>query len=87
MEDGIHIFHRKNCSACGLCTKNCPGRALVLYGREMAAGEVFEIIAEDMDFYRETGGGITISGGEPLLQAGFSGELLRITKTRALILR
>lgn len=73
---------RENCTACGLCANVCLGDALTLYGRKMTADEVFAVVMEDEPFYRETGGGMTLSGGEPLLQAAYCAELLGLVKQR-----
>ena len=74
-KDG-HIFLRENCIACGDCVKACPNEALKLYGEEMTVEEVFDTVQRDKIFYETSGGGITISGGEPLMQADFVTELL-----------
>ncbi len=76
-ESGKHIISRSNCIACRECVKHCPKKALEISGKEMTADEVFSIISEDRDFYRESGGGITFSGGEPLLQPEFARELAK----------
>jgi pyruvate formate lyase activating enzyme len=60
------------------------GDALTLYGRKMTADEVVAVVMEDEPFYRETGGGMTLSGGEPLLQAAYCAELLGLVKQRGL---
>jgi pyruvate formate lyase activating enzyme len=52
-------------------------RAIKLSGKYMTADEVFDIIAQDKIFYDKSGGGVTLSGGEPLLQAGFCFELAK----------
>lgn len=72
---GKHIFDRKNCISCGKCAEVCPAHALELSGKEYTVSELSEKIFEDMDFYRESGGGVTFSGGEPLLQADFCAVL------------
>lgn len=80
IDDGIHKLIRKNCTLCGECVKVCFAGALKLYGVKMTACEVAEIVLEDRDFYRNSGGGLTVSGGEPLLQPEFIGELFSIVK-------
>jgi pyruvate formate lyase activating enzyme len=79
-----HIFIREDCISCGLCVNACLGNALALYGKKMNVSDVFEIVMEDESFYRETGGGITLSGGEPLLQVSFCAELLGLAKQKGL---
>ena len=64
------------CSNCGLCVPRCPPQALYLFGREMSVDEVLDEVEQDSGFYHESGGGITLSGGECLLQPDFSAGLL-----------
>ena len=66
-----HQFHRKLCTACGKCEEVCPSGALRLYGKEKSVSEMLEEALSDREFYDESGGGVTLSGGEPLLQAEF----------------
>ena len=80
MEGGKHVFDRKRCVACGKCAEDCLGNALLFYGREMTAEQLLATILEDRVFYQNTGGGVTVSGGEPLMQAGFCTELLGMVK-------
>jgi glycyl-radical enzyme activating protein len=84
MEDGAHVFDRDRCIACGACAEVCLGDALTFYGREMIAAEVLAIVLEDRTFYEQTGGGLTLSGGEPLLQPNFCAELLAMAKGEGL---
>lgn len=80
MADGVHIFSRKQCISCGVCVRDCPGEALRLAGTEMGVEEVLEQVLRDRDFYTASGGGMTLSGGEPLMQARFSRMLLKGAK-------
>ncbi len=66
----------ERCNACGGCAEVCPSLALRLIGKWMTAEEVFRKIEEDKVFYDNSGGGVTISGGEPTLQVNFLRELL-----------
>ncbi|MFW6438320.1 MAG: glycyl-radical enzyme activating protein [Armatimonadota bacterium] len=84
MENGAHVFERARCVACGACAEVCLGDALTFYGREMTAAEVLTIVLEDRTFYEQSGGGLTLSGGEPLLQADFCAELLGMAKREGL---
>ncbi|MBR4455933.1 MAG: glycyl-radical enzyme activating protein [Solobacterium sp.] len=59
---------RNACTACGECVRCCPGSALSLNGTEMSAEEILRIVLKDSDYYEESGGGVTFSGGEPLFQ-------------------
>ena len=64
------------CTNCTKCTEVCPPKALEMMGKEMTADEVLDEVAQDAAFYRESGGGLTISGGECLLQPDFAAALL-----------
>lgn len=80
IEKGEHRFDRTKCRLCGLCAENCPGESLNMAGREMSVNEVMEQVLKDLVFYRNSGGGITLSGGEPLARFEFSLSLLRAAK-------
>lgn len=73
---GKHIFDRTKCITCGKCAEACYGKVLTLYGRYAESDEVLAELLEDADFYGCSGGGVTLSGGECLLQADFCRELL-----------
>jgi glycyl-radical enzyme activating protein len=64
------------CTNCGKCVPVCPSQALYLFGQEMTVEQVLDEVEQDSTFYRESGGGITLSGGECLLQPDFSAALL-----------
>ena len=59
------------CTNCGKCVPVCPSKALYLFGEEMTVDQVLAEVEQDGTFYRESGGGLTVSGGECLLQADF----------------
>lgn len=61
----------ENCIRCGECVKRCPSMALERIGEDMTVERVMEAVKKDKAFYEESGGGITISGGEPLCQPEF----------------
>ena len=69
-EEGV-ILDRRKCTGCGACEKACPAAALTLKGKIVPAGEVMKELRKDEVFYRSSGGGITFSGGEPLMQPDF----------------
>ena len=64
------------CTNCGKCVDLCPANALYLFGQEMTVEQVLNEVEQDASFYRESGGGITLSGGECTLQPEFSAALL-----------
>lgn len=70
------LFRRERCTRCGACVRACPNGALSLLGREMTPREVVEEIIPERPFFDASGGGVTISGGEPTAQEGFLRELL-----------
>lgn len=72
------------CIACGLCEKNCFYGARKVSGKEVCASEVIETVLKDKLFYEESGGGITLSGGEPLMQPQFAKALLKLSKENGL---
>jgi pyruvate formate lyase activating enzyme len=84
MDDGTHQFERSKCTACGKCTVVCLGEALNLFGRKMSIDEIMNVVLEDLPFYESSGGGLTISGGEPLVQADFCEELLKAAKAEGI---
>jgi len=77
-ETGTVELDRESClPGCQACASACPSDALVAVGTDITAQEAFEIGSRDSPFYRESGGGVTVSGGEPLLQPEFTAELLQ----------
>ncbi|MGI5868199.1 MAG: glycyl-radical enzyme activating protein [Kiritimatiellia bacterium] len=82
VEDGVavHRFDRTRCIACGCCL-NVMCNALSMFGEERGAESIIADVLRDKPFYDATGGGLTISGGEPFAQLPFLMELLRQAKT------
>ena len=70
------------CDMCGECARACYPDALEIVGRDMAVDEVVREIEKDKVFYEQSGGGVTFSGGEPLMQPRFLGALLKECKKR-----
>jgi len=68
---------RVKCQNCGKCAEVCPTGARELIGKYMTAEEVFSEVERDTLFYRNSGGGVTVGGGEPTMQPGFLVEFLR----------
>ncbi len=79
-----HEIDRSICEVCGACAEACYARALELAGREAAAGEIIDIVLRDRTFYETSGGGMTLSGGEPAFQIEFAEALLRLAREAGL---
>lgn len=77
-------IHFETCINCGKCAEICPSRALYMSGKRMSLEEVLEEIGTDAAFYLRSGGGVTVSGGEPLMQHKFTAMLLRECKRKGL---
>jgi len=73
-----------NCIACGACVEACPTAALELMGKPMTAEEVAAEVERDMPFYQNSGGGMTLSGGEPAMHPDFAAEVLRLVKEKGI---
>jgi pyruvate formate lyase activating enzyme len=73
--DGLK-WNASDCVYCGTCADICPAEAVELIGKSMTVEEVMAEIARDIVFYDESGGGVTLSGGEPLMQPAFLNALL-----------
>lgn len=72
------------CCNCGMCVAVCPSRALYTLGQTMTVDEVLAEVEQDGGFYEESGGGITLSGGECLMQPEFSSALLKEARARGI---
>lgn len=79
-----HLFERDGCISCRKCVAVCPSHALEACGETKTAAEIIEIVLRDRPFYDTSGGGLTLSGGEPLMQYDFSLFLLRLSKKNGL---
>ncbi|MHC4248089.1 MAG: glycyl-radical enzyme activating protein [Planctomycetota bacterium] len=84
VRDGAHAFDRALCEPCGACSVACPSGALELVGSEVSVDEVIAEVMRDAPFYETSGGGMTLSGGEPLAQCDFAHALLARAKTEGL---
>jgi pyruvate formate lyase activating enzyme len=78
-KEGI-VIDRRLCDACGDCVDRCPSLALEVIGKRYGVNEVAEVALRDKVFYETSGGGVTLSGGEPGLQSTFSQAVMRALK-------
>lgn len=76
IENTINHFNRERCCVCAKCCKVCPTGARKMMGSMVTVEEVLKILKRDVVFYRESGGGVTFSGGEPFAQLEFLRQLV-----------
>jgi len=77
MVNGEHILNRNLCTLCFKCIKACQWSALEKTGRKISVSELMKDILSDLRYYKISGGGITLTGGEPLEQSGFAIAILK----------
>jgi len=75
-------INREKCTGCGKCAEICYREALTLVGRKMDVEQVVDEVERDRPFYEESGGGVTLSGGEPLYQAEFAKQIAKECKRK-----
>ncbi len=78
--DNQIVIDRNICEACGICVEECPTGALEIMGKDVSVDEVVHEVLKDKAYFEKSGGGITVSGGEPTLQADFVAEFLKKMK-------
>ena len=83
-QDDMHFYNPDLCRGCGNCAEDCLGDALTFYYKEMTVEELLPLLLEDREFYENSGGGVTLSGGECLLQADFCAVLLKELKNQGI---
>jgi pyruvate formate lyase activating enzyme len=76
LDAGVRRYDREVCVGCGRCAAECFSGALELSGREMTVAEVIDEVSKDEPYYRHSGGGVTFSGGEPVLHTDFLRQAL-----------
>ncbi len=82
--DGAHVFNRGLCRACGACVSACYAQALHQSAEMMSAERVMEEVLRDAPFYAASGGGVTVSGGEPALNPSFTSKILALSREAGL---
>ncbi len=80
IKDGKAIIDHEICTLCGKCEDFCPNEARKFVGKYMTTTELMKEIKKDEIFYEESGGGVTFSGGEPLVQIDFLQNMLKLCK-------
>ena len=70
------------CSERGICIEKCPAHALKAEGERKTVDEIMQVVMQDLPFYEESGGGVTLSGGEATMQPEFAIELLKALKAK-----
>ncbi|HBU13324.1 MAG TPA: glycyl-radical enzyme activating protein [Clostridiales bacterium] len=81
-EGGAPLVDSAKCVACGACVEKCPNEAIELYGKRMSVAEAIAEVEKDKQYYIQSGGGMTISGGEPCVQPEFARQLARAARRR-----
>lgn len=80
----VKSIDRNLCTSCLKCVEACPANALTVWGKKVTATDLIQEVCQDREFFNETGGGVTVSGGEPFLQPAFTMALLKESKRRKL---
>lgn len=76
----LKTLDRDICNNCMKCADVCPSEAIKQWGKEMSIEECIEVIRKDRGYYERSGGGVTVSGGDPLIQSDFVAELFKKCK-------
>lgn len=84
LKDGHVFIDRERCRRCFDCVEACPHDALEVTGEALSLEEILDEAARDALFYKNSGGGVTLSGGEPLSQPAFADEFLKRCKEKGL---
>jgi len=82
-ERGV-VIDRGVCNGCGECAEACPANAMELLGKQVSVDELFDELLKDQIYFEKSGGGVTLSGGEPMMQPDFAAALLRRLKERGI---
>jgi glycyl-radical enzyme activating protein len=81
LEASGHQYDRTSCEVCGQCIEECVYEALSLTGKLYTVEDVMAIVRRDRTYYEQSGGGMTLTGGEPLAQPGFTEALLEAARS------
>ncbi len=81
--DGIRI-DRTRCNRCGICAEECPSTAMEILGKTWQLNDLIHEVVKDRVYFQKSGGGVTVSGGEPTLQARFTTVFLERLKAESI---
>jgi len=84
--ENTFFIDRDRCDLCFECTPVCPSNALTRVGVAMDEADILQKVLKDKPFYEQSGGGVTLSGGEPTLQMEFASGLARTLKQESIAL-
>lgn len=80
----VSAIRREVCGGCLSCAEACPANALVGWGKKYSGAEIIREVLADLEFYRKSGGGVTLTGGDPLVQWQFALSILQECKKHGL---
>lgn len=83
-ENGVHKVNRENCIGCGECAYYCPATAISIIGKQYEPETLVKEVLKDKMYFKTSGGGVTFSGGEPMLNPDYLREVLRLAKEAGL---
>lgn len=78
------LFDSDVCTACMKCVNDCPSNSMTYYGKVVSSDEILSLCKKDKNYYDRSGGGITLSGGEPAMQSDFSSQILALCKANGI---
>lgn len=81
IDKNSHLLRLDRCMLCGRCASVCLNKATEIVGRKMTAEDVMSIVRKDIPFYEQSGGGVTLSGGEPMAQPEFALAIMKMAHT------